>query len=74
MQSLVMAKTLATIELDNESKSRGELFYADGDIQCRDTATGEVKATQTGATEETAEKVISDAWGRNWDLQWIEEA
>ena len=65
---------LATIELDNADKSRGELFYADGDIQCRDTATGEVTATQTGATEETAAQVISDAWGRGWDLEWSETA
>jgi hypothetical protein len=69
-----MENILATIELENEAKSRGELFYADGDIRCRDTATGEVTATQTGATAETAEQVISDAWGRNWDLRWIEPA
>ncbi len=69
-----MEQVLATIELDNEAKSRGELFYRDGDIWCRDTATGEEKATETGAKEETAEQVISDAWGRNWGLEWVDPA
>lgn len=65
-------KPIATIELDNDSKSRGELYYQNGDIYCCDTATGEVWATQTGATAETAAQVISDSWGRNWGLEWVD--
>jgi uncharacterized Zn ribbon protein len=65
---------LATITLDNSAQSTGELYYRDGDIYCCDTATGETWATQTGATAETAAQVISDAWGRNWNLEWIDAA
>lgn len=64
---------LATIEIDYATKSRAELFYANGDIYWRNTKTGEVRATDTGATEGTARQVIQQCWGQPcWRLQWGE--
>lgn len=60
---------LATIELDRPEGGRGELYWSDGTIWCREPE-GNAYSTGERCTPIEALDHIARSWGVDWDLLW----
>ena len=63
---------LATIELDRPEGGRGELYWHDGTIWCREPE-GNSYSTEERCDPSGALDHIAQAWA-DWDLQWTHAA
>jgi hypothetical protein len=66
-----MKKVLATIKLDG-IEGRGELFWMDGSIWCREPSGNEYD-TETRSEEENAVSTIQQVWSHSWDLEIVRD-